>query len=60
MSENVNLIGKKLEHLARMRTYLDYSTRKMQGPLEKIRGKGLDDRLKMFVERTYGSSLSTE
>ncbi len=42
MSENLNLIGKKLEHLARMRAYLDYSTRKMQGPLEKIRGKGLD------------------
>ena len=90
MSENLKLIGKKLEHLARMRTYLDYSTRKMQGPLEKIRGKGLDaltpeehdpeilfqffnnlvrhvpvllgihDRLKMFVERTYGSSLSIE
>ena len=42
MSENLKLIGKKLEHLARMRAYLDYSTRKMQGPLEKIRGKGLD------------------
>ena len=42
MSENLQLIGKKLEHLARMRGYLDYSTRKMQGPLEKIRGKGLD------------------
>ena len=44
MSENLNLIGKKLEHLARMRAYLDYSTRKMQGPLEEIRGKGLDKR----------------
>ena len=42
MSENLKLIGKKLEHLARMRTYLDYSTRKMQGLLEKIQGKGLD------------------
>ena len=42
MSENLKLIGKKFEHLARMRAYLDYSTRKMQGPLEKIRGKGLD------------------
>ena len=28
--------------IARIRTYLDYSTRKMQGPLKKIRGKGLD------------------
>jgi hypothetical protein len=35
MSENLKLIGKKLEHLARMRVYLDYSTRKMQGPLKK-------------------------
>ncbi len=67
MSENVKLIGKKLEHLARMRAYLDYSTRKMQGPLEKIRAKGhvpvllgIHDSLKMFVERTYGSSLNTE
>lgn len=42
MSENLKLIGRKLEHLARVRAYLDYSTRKMQGPLEKIRGKGLD------------------
>ena len=25
-----------------MRTYLDYSTRKMQGPLEKIHAEGLD------------------
>jgi hypothetical protein len=40
MSENLKLIETKLEHLARMRAYLDYSTRKMQGPLEKIRGKG--------------------
>ena len=42
MSENLKLIGTKLEHLARMRAYLDYSTRKMQGPLEEIRAKGLD------------------
>jgi hypothetical protein len=42
MSENLKLIARKLEHLARMRTYLDYSTRKMRGPLKKIRGQGLD------------------
>ena len=42
MSENLKLIGKKLEHLARMRACLDYSTHKMRGPLGKIRGKGLD------------------
>ena len=42
MSENLKLIGMKLEHLVRMRAYLDYSTHKMQGLLEKIRGAGLD------------------
>lgn len=42
MSENLKLIGKKLESLARMRTYLDYSTHKMQVPLEKIHREGLD------------------
>jgi len=42
MSETLKIIGNKLEHLARMRAYLDYSTRKMHGLLEKIRGKGLD------------------
>ncbi|MSQ73455.1 MAG: hypothetical protein EXR27_19580 [Betaproteobacteria bacterium] len=42
MSENLELLGKKLEQLVRMRAYPDYSTRKMQGPLEKIHSKGLD------------------
>ena len=42
MSENLKLIANKLEHVARMRTYLDYSTRKVQIPLEKIRDQGLD------------------
>ncbi len=41
MSENLKLVGKKLDHLVRMRAYLDYSTRKMHVPLEKMRSKGL-------------------
>lgn len=41
MTENLKLIGKKLERLARMRAYLDYSTRKMLGPLATMRAHGL-------------------
>jgi hypothetical protein len=41
MTENLKLIGKKLEFLARMRTYLAYSTRKMPGLLTTLRAHGL-------------------
>ena len=36
MSENLKLIRKKLEHLARMSKDLEYSINKMVGPLRKI------------------------
>ncbi len=42
MSENLNLIAKKLEHIEQMRAYLDYSIAKMQKPLAKIRKHGMD------------------
>ena len=37
MSENLKIILKKLDHLTRMRSDVEHSLGKMQGPLEKIR-----------------------
>ena len=42
MSENLKLIEKKLDHLARMRRDLEFSIAKMQGPLAKIAQKAID------------------
>ena len=50
MSENLTLIGKKLDHLARMRTDLEFSIVKMQGPLAKIARHGTG---KEAVARNY-------
>lgn len=41
MSENLKLLGKKLEHLARMRSYLEHSLGKIDAPLAKLREKGV-------------------
>lgn len=37
MSENLQILHKKLEDLARMRADVEHSVGKMAGPLQKIR-----------------------
>lgn len=42
MSENLLIIHRKLDQLARMRADVEYSVRKMTNPLEKIRHGNID------------------
>lgn len=42
MNENLQIIYRKLDHLARMRADVEHSIGKMVGPLQKIRRDGID------------------
>jgi hypothetical protein len=54
MSENVQLIRKKIEHLQRMRMYLDYSLAQASPTLNLW-----FDRIVKFCDLTYPSPATT-